>query len=148
MTAVTAGQQAAPAKACRFIHPDGRACQATPQADSDYCFFHDPAKAVDRRLAQVKGGSQNSLKVLPSSDLRRWRSGQTPTAADLLGLLADTVDATLTGKIDPKVANAVGYLAGVMLRAVEAETFNERLQAVEEAVGVMDKQRQGRQSRS
>lgn len=131
----------ATAKVCAFVHPDGRACGAVPQAESDYCFFHDPARAGDRKAAQAKGGSQNAIRVLPAADLRRWREGPTPSSGELVGLLADTVDAALTGRIDPRVANTVGYLAGVMLKALEYDAFNERLQAIEEAVGVTSKRK-------
>lgn len=132
---------AATAKACQFTHPDGRSCQATVQAGSDYCFFHDPAKAGDRKAAQAKGGSQNAIRVLPPAELRAWREGHTPSSAELVGLLADTVDAALTGRIDPRVANTVGYLAGVMLKALEYDALNERLIAIEEAVGVTSKRK-------
>lgn len=130
-----------PAKACSFIHPDGRNCQATVQAGSDFCFFHDPAKAADRKAAQSKGGSQNAIRVLPVAELRAWREGPSPSSAELIGLLADTVDATLTGRIDPRVANSIGYLAGVMLKALEYDALNERLTAIEEAVGVTSKRK-------
>lgn len=124
------------ALACQHVHSDGRQCRATVQAGSDYCFFHDPARAEDRKVAQAKGGSQNALRVLPAADLRRWREASSPTAPEVIGLLADTVDAVMTGRIDPRVANAIGYLASAMLTALKYEALNERLQAIEEAVGV------------
>lgn len=129
------------ATSCKFRHPDGRPCQATPQAGSEYCFFHDPARATDRKAAQAKGGSQGKLTVLPPADLRPWREAAIPSSGELVGLLADTVDGCLTGRLDPKVANSVGYLAGVMLKALEYDALNERLQAIEEAVGITEKRK-------
>jgi len=56
--------------------------------------------------------------------------------ADLVNLCADTIDKVKTGKIDPRVANSVGYLAGVMVKILEYDALNERLAALEDAVGV------------
>jgi hypothetical protein len=49
-------------------------------------------------------------------------------------LLSRTVNQTLRGEIDPKVANAVGYLSSVILRAREQGTLEERLAKLEEAL--------------
>jgi len=49
-------------------------------------------------------------------------------------LLSRTVNQTLRGEIDPKVANAVGYLSGVILRAREQGEIEERLAKIEEVL--------------
>ena len=49
---------------CQATKPDGSRCQAAALPGSDFCFFHDPAKAVERRAAQSFGGSQNRMKTL------------------------------------------------------------------------------------
>ena len=69
---------------CRATRKDGDPCQAEAQSGREYCFFHDPAKAEERR--------------------------------------------------DSKVANAVGYLAGVIVKIQEQEALVERLSAIEEAL--------------
>jgi len=61
---------------------------------------------------------------------------KSPTPADLVNLCADTIDEVKTGKVDPRVANSVGYLVGVICKILEYDALNERLAALEEAVGV------------
>ena len=46
-------------------------------------------------------------------------------------LLADSINRLRRGELDPKVANAVGYLASVLLRALEQGPIEERLAQVE-----------------
>jgi hypothetical protein len=48
-------------------------------------------------------------------------------AADVTTLLATTINEVRQGKLDPKIANAVGYLAGVLLRALEIGDLAEPL---------------------
>jgi len=74
---------------------------------------------------------------LDPAALTQWRQpGTVPSPDDVLLLLADTIDEVKTGQLDPKVANSVGYLVGVMLKALEYDALNERLAALEAAVGV------------
>lgn len=56
------------------------------------------------------------------------------SAKDVCGLLAETIHQVRTGQVDPRIANAVGYLASVMVRALEVGELEERLAAIEGAV--------------
>lgn len=49
-------------------------------------------------------------------------------------LLSDTIDDVRTGRLDPKVANTIGYLANVLVRALEVGKLEDRLAAIEAAV--------------
>jgi hypothetical protein len=125
---------------CKATRKDGKSCAAQAQAGREYCFFHDPDKAADSRAAKSKGGSSGRATL---SVVKPWRGEagdvtvlKSATVPDLVNLLADTIDEVKTGKVDPRVANAVGYLAGVILKALEYDALNERLAALEEAVGV------------
>lgn len=51
------------------------------------------------------------------------------TAADLRDMLAQSIVEVRAGKMDPKVANSISYLAASFLRAVEASGFNPVQQA-------------------
>lgn len=126
---------------CKAITKDGKPCRANAQTGKDYCFLHDPEKVEAVKAARSKGGA--SLKVIDPKRFKPWRGTggdvtvlQSPTPQDIVNLLADTIDEVKTGQIDPRVANAVGYLAGSILKAVELTTFDERLAALEEALGV------------
>lgn len=129
---------------CKATRRDGQPCGAQAQAGREWCYFHDPEKAEEVRAAKSKGGS----KVTTLTVVKPWRGQpdevtvlKSPTTIDIVSLLADTIDEVKAGKIDPRVANAVGYLSGVMLKALEFDAFEERLAALEEAVGAEGKRR-------
>ena len=117
-------------KACKGIKQDGTRCQAAAMADSDFCFFHDPTMAEERREAQSFGGSQNRMKTL---------AGDTPDAKiedgrDVVKLLATTINQVRRGEVDPRVANAVGYLANVLMKAAELGEMERRIVDLEALV--------------
>ena len=125
---------------CKGKTKTGQPCGAEAQAGAAFCFFHDPAQAQARHESKVKGGQTGKLATLAT--VKPWRGVEgevevmkNPSTADLVNLLADSIDDVRTGAIDPKVANAVGYLAGVMVKILQYEALDERLAAIEEALG-------------
>ena len=117
-------------KKCRHIKSDGRRCQANAMADSEHCFFHDPAKARQRTAARRAGGEKGRAIVL---------AAETPDApldsvGDLVLLLGQTVNQVRRGELDPKIANAVGYLTGILLKALEVGEVERRLEALEQTL--------------
>jgi len=115
---------------CQFIKQDGAQCRASKVHGSDLCFFHDPAKAAERMAAQSAGGRNGRAAVLPSD---------TPhfpikTASDVIDLLGETINQVRTGMLDPRVGNCLGYLSGIVLKAVEQGDLEERLAALESIV--------------
>ncbi|MGP0021169.1 MAG: hypothetical protein ACLPHP_21540 [Candidatus Sulfotelmatobacter sp.] len=55
------------------------------------------------------------------------------TAADLRDLLAESIVEIRAGKLDPRIANALGYLGASYLRALEVSDVKSRLDALEGA---------------
>jgi hypothetical protein len=53
------------------------------------------------------------------------------TAADVRDLLAESIIEIRAGKLDPKVANALGYLGTSLLRALEVADVERRLDLLE-----------------
>ena len=124
---------------CRATRKDGAPCKAEAQSGREHCFFHDPAKAEERHDSKVKGGQTGKLATLAT--VKPWRgiAGvvdvlKAVSPVELVDLLCNTIDDVRTGAIDPKVANAVGYLAGVIVKIQEQEALVERLSAIEEAL--------------
>ena len=112
---------------CNEVKSDGSRCGAYPISGSDYCFAHDPARAAERQAARQSGGRVGKTKVL---------SPETPDApllsmADVVALLGLTINQVRRGELDPRVANAVGYLAATLLRALEQGDIEKRLAELE-----------------
>ena len=115
------------ANTCRHIKDDGRPCRAVRLHGSDYCFFHDPTKAAERTAARRTGGLHGRAAVLPPDTPSR----SVKTAADVIDLLSETINQVRVRAVDPRVGNCVGYLAGIILKAVEQGDMEERLAALE-----------------
>jgi hypothetical protein len=112
---------------CAQLKRGGARCGAKALLGSPFCFFHDPAAAQARAAASKRGGEHNRAAVLPSA---------TPdfplnSATDAAALLSQTINQVLRGRINPRIANAVGYLLTVQLKALEAGKTEERLAALE-----------------
>ena len=114
-------------ESCKAMKPDGSSCQAAALPGSGFCFFHDPTKAEDRRAAQSAGGSQGRIKTLPEDapDVK------IEDCQDVAKLIAQTINQVRRGELDPRVANAVGYLANVLIKAVEQGDHEKRLEELE-----------------
>lgn len=117
-------------KPCQAVKPDGSRCQAAALPGTDFCFFHDPSKADERREAQSLGGQQNRMKTLDASapDMK------VEDCQDVVKLISKTINQVRKGQIYPRVANAVGYLANVLIRAVEQGDLEKRLADLEAVV--------------
>lgn len=117
-------------RTCKAETKTGEPCRAAAMPGSDFCFFHDPESETERHEAQSTGGRSGRLKTLPEDtpDLK------VENCADVVGLITATINQVRRGQIDPRVANAVGYLANVMIRAVEQSEVEQRLAALEAIV--------------
>jgi hypothetical protein len=114
-------------KPCKASKPNGSRCEATALAGSDFCFFHDPSRAADRREAQALGGQHNRMRTLDQAlpDVKIENSG------DVTALLSQTINQVRKGMIDPRVANAVGYLANLVIKTFEQNELEKRIARIE-----------------
>jgi hypothetical protein len=117
-------------KLCKANTADGSKCEVAALTDSELCFFHDPSKAAERRAAQSLGGHAKRMKTLDPGipDLKIENIG------DLLALIYETINQVRKGLIDPRAANAVGYLANIAMRAVELNALDGRIRKLESIV--------------
>jgi hypothetical protein len=117
------------ASKCKFRKKDGSSCGANAQPGNGLCVFHDPARAADGQRARRAGGVKRSrpAPVLPLD------TPDHPLASpnDVSQLLANSINQLRRGELDPRVANSVGYLATVLLRALEQGPLEERMAKVE-----------------
>ena len=114
---------------CSYVKPDATRCNAYAVIGSDYCFVHDPGSAEKCRAARINGGIERSrrVNVLPpdTPDVR------VVSAADITMLIAETISQLRRGQIDPGVANSVGYLTGMALRALQRNDLDQRVARLE-----------------
>jgi hypothetical protein len=54
---------------------------------------------------------------------------------EVVTLLAESINHLRRGQLDPRVANAVGYLSGILLKALEQGRTEERLNHLEVVLG-------------
>ena len=102
-----------------------------PQSNG-LCFAHDPARAAERTLARQRGGLRRSgqiaLRILKDEGMSL---AEFKTPAEVCRLLSNTITNVQTGRLDCRIGAAVGMLAGVLLRALEVDTLDNRLDAIE-----------------
>ena len=121
------------AKKCEFRRKEGGRCAANAQAGKKCCVFHDPAKAAEGRRARRSGGISRSRPAavlpleVPDNHLR--------STQEVVTLLADSINQVQRGQLDPRVANATGYLAGILLKALEQGRTEQRLTHLESISG-------------
>lgn len=115
------------AKRCKY-RKKGKQCKSWALTGENYCFFHSPKKAKERAKARRKGGKHalaDKKQVLQHSDIR------IESTSDVVKLLNETINQVRTGEIEVKIANAVGYLSGICLKALEQGDIEKRLEVLE-----------------
>ena len=108
---------------CNATTKAGSPCGA-PAVERGLCFFH----AHPDRLSELgrQGGRAN----------RRRENQEIPYVAvknvgDVTTLLSETISQVRSGALDPRTSNAIGYLAAVLLKALQQGHLEARLQALE-----------------
>ena len=111
---------------CNQLKRDGTPCRASARPGSTCCFFHDPAAAEKRAAGRRAGGRSHCRRVADVGD-------ELPTAsvAHVTALLGKSINEVRQGLLDPKMANAIGYLASVLLRSLMSGDLEARLAALE-----------------
>lgn len=81
------------------------------------------------RAAELGSRGGRRRATYRSVDLREFAAPK--TAADLRELMAESIIEIRAGKLDPRIANALGYLGASFLRALEVSDIEKRLDALE-----------------
>lgn len=115
-------------KKCQARKKNGDRCSADAQSGKTVCVFHDPARASDGHRARRAGGLSRTRSAVLAADTPDHPLGTTTEIARLLG---DSINQIRRGALDPRVANAMGYLASVLLKALQQGPVEERLAYLE-----------------
>ncbi len=119
---------------CVHVHASGKSCGGFAIAGSAFCFAHDPGSVGKRDAARRRGGQARRVVTLAESNVAVRSLG------DVVALVETTINDVRAGRVDVRVANAVGVLANVAIRAIERSDLEARL-AVLEAVLEPDRAR-------
>src|SRR5262249_37334963 len=104
---------------------NGQQCRARALSGQKYCALHSsPGKAAE---LGSKGGRRRTVYKL--DDLKPCEPPK--SAADLRDLLGQSIVEIRTGKMDPRMANALGYIGACYLRALEVADIESRLEKME-----------------
>jgi hypothetical protein len=117
-------------QACEATKPDGSPCAARTQEGQNFCFFHDPEKADERRAAQVRGGEGNRALSLPI-DMPDFTA---ETVADLRPLFLATINQVRRRELSPNAATAISNLANGLVKTFEDRDSRQRLRELEQIV--------------
>jgi hypothetical protein len=115
---------------CEFRRPDGTSCRAVAIRGASLCFFHHPGFKNQRALARIAGGIARTANVEITNQIfaKQLRSSE-----DVIELLSEAINLVGSGKMSARVANAIGYLSGTLLNAIEKRD-ESRLAALEKIV--------------
>ncbi len=101
---------------CMGTTRDNLQCTTIVPPEQDYCYWHDPARAGERRRNASKGG-----KSKPNRELQ-----------DIKARLRELAEDVLAGSVDRSDAAVVGQLLNTMIRAVGVELkVREQLDVLE-----------------
>ena len=98
--------------------------------DNGYCYLHNPdIPEEEKQLARVKGGENNIVlvgEIMGESKVR--------TNEDIVMLMESVINRVKQGSLDIRVANTIGYLAGVSQKAIKDVEVEGRLKRIEESL--------------
>ena len=108
---------------CAGTKRDGSACTATVDPPQQYCWWHDPANAGERRRAASKAG-----KSRPNREL-----------AGVKALCEDLTNRVLAGSLLPGPAAVANQLINTRLRAIEQERKNKESDDLEARIEALER---------
>ena len=110
---------------CAHVHRSGRPCGGIAIRGSAFCFAHAPEQAEKRAEARRRGGQAGRVATLAESNLTVRSLG------DVVALIELTINDCRAGRVDVRIANAIGVLANTAIRAIERGDLEARLEALE-----------------
>lgn len=114
---------------CKYIKDNKEQCKANAM-DNGYCYLHNPdIPEEEKQLARIRGGENNAVLIGELMEESKVR-----TSEDIVILMESVINKVKRGVLDIRVANTIGYLAGVTQKAVKEVEVEDRLKRIEELV--------------
>lgn len=98
---------------CQHVKNDGSRCGAHALRSAANCFFHAAEMEIQRDEACRSGGQAGAPKVLADAP-----NVPVTSSSEVCALLGQTLNQVRRGELDPKLSNSIGFLAGVLLKAL------------------------------
>jgi len=137
MTVSTANVGNVPRR-CSATNRRGQPCQAYA-GESGLCFWHDPARAKARAKARARGGHARHGRQIGATGAGSPVPVQSMT--DVVALLEAEIGAMLTLEKSLGRGGTIARLAGVIIKALEFATLEERVAALERREAERDETR-------
>lgn len=118
--------------ACRATNKDGSPCGAYVNPGAEWCRWHDPALAEERKRWARQGGKAKSNRRRAAKELELAAAG----VGQLPAVLFRALGRVESGEIEPAVANAMASLSRAIVTVQQAHELEERLQALESRAGI------------
>ena len=117
---------------CQKKKHDGKQCRARALTGNKFCSLHaEPGAAA---ALGRKGGRRRAISNDPEPDTSP-PVDLPKTAEGVRDVLAEAMTQIRCRKLDPKLGNALAYVASSLLRAIELGDLEGRLKALEERDG-------------
>jgi hypothetical protein len=108
----------------------GKDCTAQAMQGASYCYRHNPdIPEADKIQASIDGGKKR--QVLTNADPVTLRNVES-----IVSLIESNINGVRTGKLDPKVSNAVVQNLGVLLKVYELALVDGRVRKLEQQAGI------------
>ena len=108
----------------------GKDCTAQAMQGATYCYRHNPdIPEADKIQVSIDGGKRKA--VLSEADPVTLRNVES-----IVTLIESNIDGVRTGKLDPKVSNAVVQNLGILLKVYELALVDGRVRKLEEQAGI------------
>ena len=114
-------------RTCKANTTSGQPCQGYALVGSEYCFTHDPARAVERRQARVRGGL---LRRTARSDASAPETIR--TLEGVYSLLDYALAETIEQENSVNRSRVLIALAESYLKAISGQEIDERLTRLEQ----------------
>lgn len=115
---------------CKFVKASGQVCEAKALKGKGCCFFHSKDEEVrDKRIKASSQGGKSKLEFETQGLNSNYF--QLKTVSEVLSLLEYAINNLLQGKIAREKASCIGYLANITLGAIKDNSFEQRLEVIE-----------------
>lgn len=121
-------------RACKATNARGEPCGAPALEGSDFCFWHDPAKAKARAAARQKAGRNRRRGKADPSFAEAMQERDFRTLEDIVGLLEVAIHQTLELENSVSRNRALGYLARSWADVYETGELERRLEVLEDEI--------------